>query len=81
MLADAEENWDRGHCLQTCLTNHLFGNPHHYSSAEFSPDEFAKRLIASFEAMGFESLSDGYHWNDQEGRTREEVVERIREAL
>lgn len=77
MLAVAEKRWSQDRCcIQMCLQRHVGGD--HYG--EWSAD-FPGRLKASFAALGFKGLNDGYDWNDASGRTKDEVLTLIRNTL
>lgn len=75
MAEVAEEHWKQhGFCMQICLQEHV--NP---GSPYVTIDE--DRIARVFEALGFADCVEGYDWNDEPGRTKEQVLDRIQSAL
>lgn len=75
LAASVEENWEPRHfCVQLCLADYLYDN-------RFETDGIEPHLEALAEAMGFDSYVDIYFWNDEPGRTKEQVLDRIHVAL
>ena len=77
-LSVAQDHWEQvGHCVQTCLLRHINGERGRYTVS----DQSSKRLTRAFKALGFDLPVKLFYWNDTPGRTKDDVLNRIKDAL
>jgi hypothetical protein len=68
------DDWEGGlmsHCLLSCMSDDL----------PLDPLERFTRQTAMIQALGFQLPTQMYHWNDKPGRTRDQVLARVKGAL
>lgn len=79
-LAAATDHWDEGPggcCIQMCFGAAEFGYENRW---EHTPG-FSNRICDLAEALGFGTPFEMYHWNDAHGRTKDDILHRLKDAL
>lgn len=71
-----ETNWSNHNCALLCM-NDMWRE----DGADWQSDDAFERKHAMYRALGFRTPDAMYDWNDQDGRTKQEVLDRIDDAL
>lgn len=71
-----DANWSYHNCVLLCM-NDMW----RHALADWQSNDAHDRKHTMFRALGFRTPDAMYDWNDQDGRTKQDVLDRIDGAL
>lgn len=76
LATKVQDQWTRVNCMQVCMNNnHLTEGMSMLDTAGYMRNESVRQ------GMGFRTPVEMFDWNDEPGRTKDQVLERIKDAL